>query len=115
MSRIKTYSNMSNLTELSDFQRFTSNLFDNIIEQVNGKLDFQENIRSSTLQTITFASSSDIKTITHSLGFVPRGTLVIKQTAAASIYAPQGDQYEWTRTTIYLQSSAAVTVSLYII
>ena len=114
MSRVKTYSNMSNLAP-QDFQRFVSNLFDNLFEQINGKLDFQENIRSSPLQTVVFTGSSDIHEITHNLGFVPHGIIPIKLSANAVIYAPSGSQYTWTSTNIFLQSSAAVTASLYII
>ncbi len=114
MAAVRTYSNLSNVTK-EDLQRFLSNYIDALTQQFNGGIEFQSNIRSSPLTEVIFTGSSDIHEIPHKLGIVPRGTLVVKQNAAASIYAPMGDAYEWTNTKIFLQSSAAVTVNLYII
>lgn len=115
MAKIKSFSNLSNLDTFETFQRFLCNYLDNISNTVNGQLDFHQNIRSTVLTTLTFANSSEIKLIPHNLGVVPKGILTVKLTAAAILYAPQGDAYAWTSTNIYLQSSAAVTASIYII
>lgn len=115
MSSIRIFNNMSNLDSFESFSRFVSAYINELTTQVNGKLDFISNIRASGPFVIGFTNASNIRGVTHSLGFVPQGFLVINQTASASIYQPQGASYGWTDSLVYLQASAGVTASLYII
>lgn len=122
MSKVKIFNVLSNLTKFEDFSRFASALFTDMVHKFNGDISFVENIRAtgagdknnpSEPLSVTFTSSSEVKTVPHTLGFVPNGFLVVNLSAAASIYAPSGN--DWTSSVIYLQSSAAATAKIYII
>lgn len=124
MAKVKIFNVLSNLTKFEDFSRFASALFTDIVQKFNGDISFVENIRAtgagdklnpSEPLSVTFASSSEVQTVNHTLGFVPNGFLIVNMTAAASIYAPSGTGNEWTSSAIYLKSSAAVTAKIYII
>lgn len=115
MGRVRTFNIFSNLDTFENFQRFVSSFLGDIIAQFNGKLDFVENIRASGLHSVIFASSSDIQTVDHKLGLVPKGFLVVNPNAAQTVYKPSGSAYTWTDTKVYLQASGALTADIYII
>ena len=113
MGKIRVFNILSNIP-WETAQRFLSAWVTEATSQINGNLSLNDNIRGFST-VIGFTNSSNIRGITHSLGFVPNGYLVTYQTAAASIYAPQGATVSWTSNLIYLQASAGVTASLFII
>lgn len=114
MARLKIFNAFSNLTPV-EFVRYCSAFIADLLKEFNGNIQFQKNIKSSDLVTVSFSGSSDVQSVSHTLGSVPRGTLIIRYSAAQNVYKPSGAQYEWTNGTIYLQASGAIDVDLYII
>jgi hypothetical protein len=112
MAQVRVYSDLSNL-EGDDFRRYSSALAAQIVQQMNGNLQFGANIASSGLLSVVFPDASTVMTVNHRLGRVPVGYLVVFLTGAATVYVPQG--YNFTNTQIFLQSDSAVTAKLYII
>lgn len=115
MARITVANVLSNIPTMEDVQRFLSAFISQATQQINGNLQFNQNIASSPMITVGFTNSSNIVGVTHTLGRVPIGFLVATQTAAASLYAAQGASYLWTSNKIYLQSNVGVTASIFII
>ena len=62
-----------------------------------------------TVQTITLASGAN--TITHNLGFRPRGRIIVWASSAATIYDTSGSN-SFTASYWYVTTSAAVTVGI---
>ncbi len=108
---IPTFNYVDDTKKLSDL---IAGFLGQLTSEFNGQLDFGTNIRSSALMGVTFLSSSIVVPVTHSLRTIPSGILMMKQDAAGSVYAPTGAQYAWTSRQIYLQASAAMNVSLYV-
>ena len=74
--------------------------------------DRGENI-AGEFQVVTTAGADTEFAITHTLGAVPIGYIVLKQDKAASIY---DSGTTWTNTTLYLKASAAsVTLTLFLL
>lgn len=115
MGALQIFNKFSNLSNFQDFQRFVSAFLDQLYTQFNGKIDFVSNIRASGPSVVGFTNSTNVRGVTHGLGFVPNGFLTINKTAAADIYAANGTSYPWTSTVIYLQASAGVTATFYVI
>lgn len=115
MAKVKQNFITSTLDSWQEVQRFASAITTDLISQVNGNLLFGDNIQSAGPYTLTFSSSSDIKTISHTLGKVPSGILEIYKSSAIITYAPSGNNYAWTSANVYLQSNGAGTVKLYLI
>lgn len=84
-----------------------------IVSEVNGSLDFVQNIRASGPSTVVFPNSTDIVTVTHTLNRVPLGFIVINLDAAITLYKPASPAWETGK--IYLKSSGAGTAIIYVV
>lgn len=115
MAKIQRPFNLGQISDFVSFKRFLSGFVDAIALQFNGNVQFGENIRAAGPYVVGFTSSSNIRGVTHSLGTTPQGYLVLSQTASASLYAPSGVSYTWGSTLIYLQASAGVTATIFVI
>lgn len=114
MARIRLPSVFSNLDN-TNFMRFVSAFLTGLLAEFNGRIDFVENIRASGPISVTFPNSSTVVSVSHALGIVPKGYLVINPNSAQTIYTPIGNQYTWTDTQIFLKASGALVASIYII
>ena len=109
MSKVKTDFQFSNIKELNDLTSALNKWSDEVNQQLNGKLDFFDNVRV-VFSTFTFASMNLEYKIQHSLGRTPIGFIATKMDGAAIIY---NGTSQWTSDAIYLKSNAgSVTVTL---
>lgn len=97
MSKISQFSDLSNLKDQA-FATFTSRVVRDIVNTVNGNLDFLSNFRCTFIEG-TFVAGVELA-ITHDLGMVPTGKLVYYQTAADVVTDSVSNPA--TETTIYL-------------
>ena len=115
MALVKQFFGISQLTSWQEVQRFASSVLDNLVDVVNGQLSFVDNINADGPYTITFTGGNDIHKIPHNLNRTPVGVIEIYRTAAITTFAPQGTQYTWNNVNIFLQSSGAGSVTIYVI
>lgn len=115
MSQVKIPSVFSNITGLADFQRFVSAWAQDITAKFNGQIDFVENIRARGPFGATFTGTGSTQVITHNLGIVPTGYLVISKTSSCEVYATDAMRRTWSGTTMSVAGTAAGGVMLYII
>lgn len=106
--KIKTIQDLANIKELPDLVRFTAQVCKDIINVVNGGLDFASNFRSSIV-SVTFSGASTDVGVSHSLGAVPTGYVVVKSSANINVFDGVSGN---TDSTIFLASSGAGTVSV---
>lgn len=111
MPIIKTKSDLGNIKTLEDIVRFVAIFAKDIVDNINGRLEFDTNLKSDTVE-VTFSTANAEKEISHGLGKVPTGYLVKRASAACSIY--DGDTKN-SATKIYLKSSAAATVRIIVV
>lgn len=107
---------MSKITASSDFtkvpdpdvKRFITLFAEQVLDIVNGKLDFGTNFNCKVV-SVTFSSSATDTSVAHSLGHVPVGYFEIRKNASMIVY---DGSVAWTASSISLRASATGTVSL---
>lgn len=107
---------MSKITSSTDFTtikpedlpKHLSFFADEVVNKVNGGLDFATNINCKLI-SITFSAGATNTSIAHGLNRLPVGYLVYGQTANITVY--DGSTAN-TTTTLTLRSSAAGAVRL---
>ncbi len=104
MPKIKASSDFSKIKTAEEFQRFVSIYLAELSSVINGKLEFQDNIKCQIVGVSFEAGATDLA-VPHSLGRVPTGYMVTRLfSGGVMIY--DGNE-AWTDTTIYLRSSGA--------
>lgn len=83
-----------------------------LVTQFNGNVQFTQNIKSSSLLTAKFTAANTDLVITHDLGQLPVGYLVVGLSAAMVVYT---GSVAWTSNTICLRSSVVGTATIYAI
>lgn len=106
--RLKTLLETSNLDSTEQIIRYVSIIKDQIYQIVNGKIEFDLNIWSSTVD-VTFTAANTEVAVSHGLGRVPTGYILVKSSAATALYDGTTTN---TASTIYLKASVAATVKI---
>lgn len=107
MSKITASPKLAQVQQ-DEHQRFADIFASDVVDKVNGKLDFQNNFNCK-LVTITFTAPGVESSVDHGLGRVPSGYIVYGQSTAMSIHNGTSTN---TATTLYLISNAAGTANL---
>ncbi len=102
MAKVTTPSNFSTVSTWEDLRRFSAQLCQDIVNQINGSLTFKDNIQGTDVEVFFPVANVDLA-ITHKLGYVPNGFLVVGLNSAAIIYS--GLQANTIQ--IFLRSSVA--------
>lgn len=105
MGRVKVPISCSNTEDLEQLRRFASKSISDIVDEFNGRIDFQENIRAKIHDIVFVDANADLR-INHGLDYVPAGYIVASVSKAAIVY--NGEQAS-TRAAIYLKCNAANT------
>jgi hypothetical protein len=106
---------MSNITAATNFDqvdakelsKFLSLFGQDVINTVNGNLDFAANFGAKLL-TVTIATANTDTAVNHGLGRLAIGRIVYAQTCNGAVY----DGSTGTAQTLYIKCSALGTVSL---
>ncbi|MES1988817.1 MAG: hypothetical protein V4440_12475 [Pseudomonadota bacterium] len=107
MSKIQASANMSQVTP-DQLQRFLDIFCSNVVDTVNGKLDFATNFNAKFLN-VTFTTALTNTTAIHGLGRVPSGYIIVG--LSAQMIVSDGTSQS-TASAIVLQSSIAGTARL---
>lgn len=110
MSKLKAAPDVSNVRDLEDLKRFSKQILSDIFDTVNGGLEFKSNIWSD-IQDVVFVSANAETQVPHSLQKVPTGYVLVGSNVAATLY---NGASTWTKTHIYLKSSAVVSARVLI-
>lgn len=111
MAKIKASATLQNSEDLDQLRRFVSAFNEDAANQVNGRLTFGDNIKSTTPISISFTAAGSIE-VPHSFGEVPQGFLVIYKSAGVDIYAAAT---AWTDTKIFLTAGGAVNAKIIVV
>lgn len=91
-----------------DQPRLLSVFLDQVKTIINNGLQFVDNFSGKTL-TLTFSAANTDTALTHGLGRVPTGYIIIKRSASMVVYDGSA---AWTSQLIYLKASATGTVTV---
>lgn len=110
MANIVPQFDLSNITSNDDFRRFCAIVVGQILNGINGKLDFG-NLNTQTVTGVIFPNANISINVNHNLGKTGVNWIVINSNTSGVIYKKPGS----TDTNNYIQlasSGAATTVSL---
>jgi hypothetical protein len=110
VGKVNQNPNVSNLTTWESLRDYTAILFNSIVDIISGNLSFADNHKCKILD-YTFAVADIEYALTHDLGFVPSGYIVVNAAAATSVY---NGSAQWTYKYIYVKASIATTVKMII-
>jgi len=108
MGKLKTQFNLSSLKTTDELVRFLSQMTDEIYQVVNGQLQFDQNLKTSTVD-VSFTAANTQVPINHGLGRVPTGYIQAKSNVAARVY--DGGSAN-TDSVLYLKSDAIANVKV---
>lgn len=109
MPKLKNSFNFSTIKDIKELVRFLGITFSYLTDIFNGKLEFDLNIWTSTVE-VSFLTGNEVQ-VQHSLGRMPKGYYLAKSNVSTNIFdgvTPNTEQY------IYLRSSAAAITKVVI-
>ena len=108
MGKLKQQYNLSNLLTVDDLIRFLSQITDEYATVVNGQLQFDQNLKTSTVD-VRFTAANTQVSVPHGLARVPTGYIQAKSNVAARIYDGGSTN---TDSVLYLKSDAIANVKV---
>lgn len=116
MSRVTQIAQLQSAPSIEELRRFTTMAIAAIIAQVNGRLDFVDNVRASGPLPVSFPIAGVTISVPHSLGRTPVGYIVLTQDVAGNVILPPEGTSNWNPTHIFVQASSNdLNVSLMLI
>ena len=107
MGKVTVSVDVWNVSDLEQLKRFTGGALRSLVDQVNGRISFQENIQARVVE-FSFESTSIDYIVPHGLGYIPLGFVVINQNAAAILYSYK----TMDRNNLYLRASAVTDAKI---
>jgi hypothetical protein len=108
MSKLTADAGIDKITDDADKWRFISTFFAELKQLINNGLQFADNFNGKTL-TLTFSASATDTALTHGLGRVPTGYIILKRSASMTVYDGSA---AWTSQLMYLRASATGSVTV---
>lgn len=103
--KVRASPDVSNLPDLDQVKRFATIVLREITDVLNGQITFVDNIRQE-IHSVTFDAADTDVSVSHGLGRVPTGVVVLGLTAAMIVYDGSTGN---TVDAVYLRSSATGT------
>ncbi len=99
---------VSKVVELNELARFSTSNFRQIMEAINGNIQFDANISAVIVETAVTSANVEFG-LNHNLGRIPIGYILVKSSAVAVLYdGPSAN----TGTRIFLKANAASNISV---
>ncbi len=108
MSKVSAYSDLGKIKDQDKFMEVASETIKLIVDTVNGKIEFDGNMKTQTV-SVTFTAASTSVTVAHGLNKLGVNYIPVKKTAACDVFNGTGTA---TNSSISLQGTAASTVTL---
>lgn len=99
---LRSLKTVHNVPSFEELRRWTAIALEEIESVINGGLEFVQNLKSQIID-INFAQANVTFVVSHSLGKVPVGYIVIGQSVAMIVY--DGPKQNWSENSIGLKSS----------
>lgn len=110
MGKISVPLSVSNVTDWQSLRRFCSIFFTSIIDELNGRLTFSENINTATV-TMEFTAPNQELRFDHTLERIASNYILIKTSVDARLF---DGSTENVKNSSYIKCTAAATVTVLI-
>ncbi len=104
MGKVSALANFSSVKTWEELRRFSSACVQDIVNQINGKVTFGDNIQGVDLSVAFPVGNTDVA-VTHNLGYIPNGFFIVDIDSTGNVYRRTAS----TVTTIFLRASVAGT------
>ena len=84
MAKVRTPNDLSNLSDPASFARYASILLKGVVNQMNGRMSFTENISCALVDVVFPAANADY-TFPHNLGRTPIGYIPVKKLVSVDV------------------------------
>jgi hypothetical protein len=111
MARLKYHPDLSNITDLGMFIKYSTQNFNQLQDILEGSIEFDSNIASQTI-TVTFPTANTDKIITHQLNRTGLKFFVVDKSVSCDVYH---NKTRDTITQICLKCTVATTVTIILI
>lgn len=117
MAKVTSSADLQNCPDFEIFKRMVVICLGDIVDQINGNITLQDNVTTSGPLTAIFPIVDTQIAVTHQLGATPSGYIIVNKSAAMDIYKSPGTGpgFDWTNTTIYLNSTGVGTAVIYVV
>ncbi len=102
---------VSSVESWEDLRRWAAQMFKDIGKAFNGQITFGDNIQSSRATAVFPGSGADVR-VSHGLGRVPSGYIVISSSANITVFNGATAN---TESELYVQASGAGSATLLVI
>lgn len=109
MSNISAGGDLGKIKEPIDFMREASQVIKDLVDTINGKIEFTSQNMKLQIVSVTFSAANANTTVTHGLKKTGVSYIPISKSAACDVYNGVGTA---TSSSIFLKGTAAATVSL---
>lgn len=113
MAKLTVIPDVSQVKGLEELKKFTAMNFKTIVNEINGRLNFVQNVEAAGPYEVEFLNGTDVVNVKHSLGRVPAGFLVISLDSGIVVFKPATSV--WTSLQIQLQATAAGIAQIYVV
>lgn len=110
MGKIKTPLTVSNTQTLEELRRYSSQVFDLIVDTINGRISLSDNIQA-TIKSVTFSGSGVTVSVDHGLGITPSGYFVVGSSTGIIVFDGNKDS---NGSQVYVQATGAGTAKILI-
>lgn len=110
MPLLKAISDVGNIDDWKDANRFVAQALAEVQSVSNGQLEFGVNLKTVLLEVNFTAANADLR-IEHGLGKTPTGYILVKSNTGTSLY---DGSIPATESVIYLKSTAIAQVKILI-
>lgn len=108
MAKISTPADLTSITDTTEFMKYCSQLIGNMVDIINGRLSFGDNVQSQEIEVSFTTANTDIA-ITHKLNKTGVKYWPVVKSKACDVFTGSRAQ---TNNTIYLQCTQVATVTL---
>lgn len=99
------------IDSFKEFASRVSNSLKALVDTLNNSVTFRDNIKSNVVKSLVFTSGVELG-VSHNLGVIPLGFLIVSKTTAADIRSGSSD---WTTDRINLIANANVVADIIIL
>ena len=108
MSKIKQIQDLTNISDPTQFMKYSSQLHNDTTDKINGKLEFDKNLATHTVQ-VTFPTANTTVAVPHNLNKSSVNYMIANSSVGAHVF--NGNKKN-TSNTVYLQATSPGTFTL---
>jgi len=109
--KVQASSNFDNIETYDNFKRFITRFSQEVTQILNGNVSLTDNFAGQSI-SVSFAAPATNQTIAHTLGRLPIGYLLLRNSSGMVLYDGSVAAEVFTRSTVTLRATVAGTATI---